>query len=201
VELVRGSEIPRTLEDTLTPRWKGTIASTVNAAAFERVAMRPEWGADRMRGFVGRLSDQVGGLIRIGENQRLISGEFAMLVMDSGSNQVLRQRADGAPLGHVIPDDAATVGFLYLGIPRNSANPNLGKLFVNAVLTEEGQRLVYETSFADHISLPGSQSALELQDLAARGIKPLEVDVQFTIAHPEMRALTEELERILREKR
>jgi ABC-type Fe3+ transport system substrate-binding protein len=200
-DLVRGSDIPRTLEDTLNPKWKGAIASTVNAAAFERVALRPEWGTERMKAFVTRLSDQVGGLLRIGENQRIVSGEFVMLVMDSGSNQVLRQRASGAPLGHVIPDDAATVGFLYLGIPRNSARPNLGKLFVNTVLSEEGQRLVYETSFADHIALPGSQSALELADLTARGIKPLEIDVQFAIEHPDMRVLTEELEKILREKR
>src|SRR5262249_56720156 len=99
------------LEDTRDPKWKGKIASTVDAASFDRVASRPEWGSDRMTAFVGRLSQNIAGLVRCGESTRLMSGEFVMLVMDCGSYDANRVRASGAPIGHVIPENAATVLF------------------------------------------------------------------------------------------
>ena len=74
--LISASEAPRKLEDVLHPKWKGRIASTVNAGIFDRVAARPEWGAEKMKAFIARLSDQVGGLVRCQENNRILSQEF-----------------------------------------------------------------------------------------------------------------------------
>jgi iron(III) transport system substrate-binding protein len=200
-DLVSPAEAPHTLEDVLNPKWKGVIASTLTAIGFDRVAYRPEWSPDRMRGYVGRLSDQVGGLIRGGEQERVASGEFAMLVLNTGSQEVHKLRARGAPVAQVVPEDASLVIFHYLGVPRHSAHPNLAKLFVNVTLSEEGQRLIYETAFYDHYRLPGSQTAAELAELHARGTKPLVIDVQFFVDHPEMAALREELIKVMVEKR
>ncbi len=198
--LVSEGELPRRLEEVLDPRWHGLIASTQNAIGFDRVAYRPEWSPDRMREFVGRLSDQVGGLIRGGEQERVASGEFAMLVLNTGSQEVHKLRARGAPVAQVIPDDASLVIFHYLGVPRNSAHPNLAKLFVALVVSEEGQRLLYDTAYYDHYKLPGSRTAAELADLKARGVEPLVVDVQFYLDHPEIAGLREELTKTLVEK-
>jgi ABC-type Fe3+ transport system substrate-binding protein len=199
-DLVAAAEVPRALEDTLDPKWKGRIASTVNAASFDRVASRPEWGVEKMTAFVSRLSENVAGLMRCGENPRIMSGEFVMLVMDCGSYDANRNRAAGAPLGHVIPENAATVLFFYMGVPRTSAHPNLAKLYVNMLLSEEGQRLLYEIEWTDHYALPGSQSANELSGLRAKGIEPLRMDARFVAEHPDTVKLGDELTRILREK-
>jgi ABC-type Fe3+ transport system substrate-binding protein len=196
--LVRSTDAPKTLQDVLNPRWRGQIASTQNAAIFDRLVARPEWGADRVKDYVARLSPLVGGLIRCGEVPRVISGEFSLLVLDCGSLFVRLAQAEGAPLAHVIPEDASTMAFLHFGVPRNSARPNLAKLFVNAVMSEEGQRLVYELYSTDHPDLPGSQSAVELVDLKAKGIVPLRVDVRFVAEHPDSGQITEDLVRILR---
>ena len=195
--LVRPSDVPKKLEDILSPKWKGMIASTQNAAIFDRVAYRPEWGAERMRAFLGRLSGQVGGLIRASENERVISGEFAMLVLDGGGHQVRKQQAKGASLAHVIPEDAGTVASLHIGVPRNSSHPNLAKLFINMVMSEAGQKLVFETHFTDHHELPGSQSAAALAQLKSKGIDLLKVDVEFVARHPEMGKLSDDFRRIL----
>lgn len=196
--LVPPADVPRKLTDTLDPRWKGKIASTLNAASFDRVASRPEWGAEKMRAFVTQLSQNIAGLMRCGESTRIISGEFAMLVMDCGSYDANRLRASGAPIGHVIPEDAATVLFFYLGVPRTSAHPNLAKLYVNMLLTEEGQRLLYDIEWTDHYELPGSQSAAELSGLRAQGIEPLRMDARFVAEHPDSVKLGDEFAAILR---
>jgi iron(III) transport system substrate-binding protein len=198
-DMVSEAEVPQKLEDVLHPRWKGRIASTDYAAQFERVALRPEWGAERMKAYISRLSQHVGGLVRVGELSRLLTGEFAMLVLDSGSNQIDRQRIQGAPLRHVIPSDAAVASFLYIGVPRTAAHPNLAKLYINMLLSEEGQQILHEVNFADHYALPGSRSAAQLAGLKAKGVELLKTDVQFLVDHPELHYLKDDLARILRE--
>jgi hypothetical protein len=66
------------------------------------------------------------------------------------------------------------------------------------VMSEEGQKIVYETHFTDHHELSGSQSARGLESLKAKGAKPLKIDVKFYAAHPELRKLSEDLAKILR---
>jgi iron(III) transport system substrate-binding protein len=198
-DLVQEAEAPRRLEDVLNPKWKGKIASTANATYFEYVAARPEWGAERMKAFVTRLSQQVGGLIRIGETPRIISGEFLMLVLQSGSHQLGRPGMEGAPVKLVIPADGAVAAFWYLGVPRTAAHPNLAKLFLNMLMSEEGQAVLYEVNGADHYALPGSRSVAQLESLRAQRADILKVDAKFFFDHPELVELSNALEKILRE--
>jgi iron(III) transport system substrate-binding protein len=198
---VNPNEAPKRLEDVLNPKWKGSIASTTNAGIFDRVAARPEWGAEKMKAFVKKLSVHVGGLIRCGEVSRVASGEFSMMVLGCGSFFVRQAEARGAPLGHALLEDGTTIGFFYMGVPQTSARPNLAKLFINMVVSEEGQKVAYKTYFTDHPDLPGSQSAGELKELKAKGLEPLKINVKFVVDHPELRELSDELRKILREKR
>jgi hypothetical protein len=66
------------------------------------------------------------------------------------------------------------------------------------LLSETGQRTIYETEYMDHAGLPGSQSAGELADVRAKGITPLRVDARFVIEHADLGNLSDELTRILR---
>jgi iron(III) transport system substrate-binding protein len=196
---VAPSEAPRKLEDLLNPKWKGRIASTPNASFYDRLALRPEWDPEKVKAFLKKLSENIGGIIRVAETPRVSSGEFIMLAL--GHAMGYRQEVgQGAPLGFIVPDDAAMLHYGYLGVPRNSAHPNLAKLFINTVLSEPGQKIMYETYYADHSGLPGSRSAADIRDLKARGIKILELDVQLVSKYPDMSQLNSELTKILREK-
>jgi iron(III) transport system substrate-binding protein len=199
-DLVPTDQVPRRLADVLQPQWRGKIASTPYAAHFEGVAARPEWTPDRLKDFVTRFSPYVGGLIRCGENSRLITGEFVMLVVDCGSYYVRQERARGAPLAQVLPEDTPALFFWYMGVPRTAAHPNLAKLFVNMVVSKEGQEAYYDLWFTDHYALPGSQSAAELSDLRARGVQPARIDARVLIDQPELRTISDDLAKILIEK-
>src|SRR5581483_7409930 len=109
--LVKAADVPRKLEDVLEPKWKGKIASNPDAALFDRVSARSEWGTDKMMDFVTKLSANVGGLVRCDDNQSVFSGQYLMTVLNCGSYQVRRDQAKGAPIAHTIPPDTATVGF------------------------------------------------------------------------------------------
>jgi iron(III) transport system substrate-binding protein len=196
-DLVPAAEAPRRLEEVLHPRWKGTIATTHFAGYLDRVALRPDWGVERMKAYAARLSEQIGGIVRGAEESRLVTGEFTMMVM--GSTHGAREfQAKGAPLAAAIPEDGAIVAFIYMGVPRNSAHPNLAKLFINMILSETGQRILYETYYTDHVGLPGSQSAAPLTEAKARGATVLELSMEFLASRPEVRNLAEELMTILR---
>jgi ABC-type Fe3+ transport system substrate-binding protein len=198
-QLVSGNDVPRKLEDVLKPKWKGKIASTPYAAYFNRVVLRPEWGPEKMKAFVTRLSEYVGGLIRVNEVSRVVSGEFVMLVLAS-SQDVTLEKAKGAPVDFTIPEDAAVAHFAYMGVPRTAANPNLGKLFINMILSEEGQKLLNKTHASDHHELPGSQTGERLNALKAKGVDILRVDVKKSLEHPETREIQAELVKILNRK-
>jgi iron(III) transport system substrate-binding protein len=195
-ELVPTAQVPKTLEDVLDPRWKGRIASPPYGSPLDRVALRPEWGAERMKAFAARLAEHAGGMIRSSEESRIVSGEFLMFVMGNthGAREVQRK---GAPIGHAIPPDGAVAGFGHLGVPRNSARPNLGKLFINVVASEEGQRVLWDTYAADHHKLPGSGSAPAVAELQSKGSGIFDINVKLWMERPDNAQLRVELDRIV----
>jgi iron(III) transport system substrate-binding protein len=199
-DLVPPAQAPRTLEDVLQPTWKGKLASTPYASALDRVAMRPEWGPERMKAYVARLSQQVGGLIRASEESRIVSGEFLMFVM-SNTHSAREWQRKGAPIGYVLPPDGAVAGFGHLGVPRTSGHPNLAKLFVNVVASEEGQRALWDTYATDHHRMPGSGSAAEVAELKAKGSGIFDLNVKFVVDRPEIGQLVSDLEKIMTEGR
>jgi iron(III) transport system substrate-binding protein len=197
---VSTAEAPRRLDDALNPKWRGRIASTPYAVSFDRIAMRPDWGVEKMKAFVARLADSVSGLIRLSEVSRVATGEFDMLVIGNTDN-VREPRAKGAPLWYSIPDDGAVVAFVNVGVPRTAAHPHLAKLFASLLMSKEGQAIIYELDSTDNYALPDSQSGAELKELKARGGSVLEIDVKFVVDHPEMSQLSADVTKILTERR
>jgi ABC-type Fe3+ transport system substrate-binding protein len=176
---VSGDEIPRSLQDLLQPRYKGRIASTPYGANFDYLATDEVWGEQRTMDFLTRFADQIAGLIRCNESDRLASGEFELFALDCSQSNAYEAHSRGAPIDIVIPSDAALLIPLYVAVPRTAAHPNAGRLWVDYIVSREVQELLAETDFMDSHLLEGSKTAKQLEQLRAAGVQFTVTNVEF----------------------
>jgi ABC-type Fe3+ transport system substrate-binding protein len=188
---------PTTLQDFLKPEWKGKIASTPYAAGFDVLLAEDVWGKEKTVNYVRALSQQVTGLIRCGEAERIATGEYLALVMDCTGQDALQWQEKGAPLAQLLPLDAAQRRHYYFAMPRNAQHPAAAKLFTLFLLTEEGQKLAYDTWKTDLDLFPGSKMGKTVADLEKRNVKFKEVTVDWYSRHPEIDAGKSELIKII----
>ena len=169
-----GDRVPKTLADLLRPDLKSKVATTSYAAGFNLLATPELWGEQKTNDYLTKLSDQVSGLIRCGDIDRIASGEFDAFAIACDTSVAQTMQAQGKPVGSVVPTDAPIVDFYYLSIPKNAAHPNLAKLWIDYIMSRAGQDILFKAGYVDHYLVPGSHTAAALQSL-----KVTNVDVQF----------------------
>jgi ABC-type Fe3+ transport system substrate-binding protein len=163
---VRPDEVPTSLQDLLKPQYKGRIASTPYAAGFDRLPVPEFWGEARTLEYANRFADQITGLIRCNETERVASGEFDIFALDCNQANALNAKANGAPIGFVMASDAPF-------------HPNAAKLWVDYLLSREVQDLLYEFDRNDYHVLPGSKTAADMAIFAGPNLKPVDIGVDF----------------------
>jgi iron(III) transport system substrate-binding protein len=188
---------PVTLDDFLKPQWKGKIASTPYSAGFDILLAEDVRGKDKTVTYVRALSKQITGLIRCGEAERIATGEYLALVMDCTGQDALQWKEKGAPLDQMMPLDAAQLRYYYFAVPKNAQHPNAAKLYSVFTMTEEGQKLAYDTWKTDLHFLTGSKMGKMVDDYKKRDVKFKEVTVGWYSQHPEIDAGKSELIKIL----
>jgi ABC-type Fe3+ transport system substrate-binding protein len=188
---------PTLLDDFLKPEWKGKIASTPYAAGLDVLLAQDVWGKDKTIAYVRALARQIAGVMRCGETERVATGEYLALVMDCTGQDALLWQEKGAPVAQMMPLDAAQQRYYYFAVPNNAQHPNAAKLFTIFLLSEEGQRLAYDTWKIDLHFMPGSKMGAMVADYQKRGVKFKEVTVQWWSEHPEIDATRSELIKIL----
>ncbi len=197
-ERVKGDDIPKNLTDVLDPKWKGKIASTPYAAGLREFAMPELLGKERIIDYAKKLSKHIGGLMRCGEMDRITSGEFLMLVLACGDQNVNLAQRQGIPLGYAIMDEATVSHTRYAGVPKNSQTPNAAALMVAYLHTEEGQTLLWQLDGYDLHLYPGSQQKKKLDAARARGAKVVVSSPQWLNKNKHYQETQREIEKILR---
>jgi ABC-type Fe3+ transport system substrate-binding protein len=195
--LVRGADIPHRLDDLLDPKWKGKVASTPYASGWREFVAAELLGQDPTFAFVRKFAPQVAGLIRCGESDRITSGEFLMLVMDCGANDVITLKRQGAPIDHVVLDDAAVVHNRYAAVPVNSGSPNAATLFVAYLETPEAQATLWEVDGLDFYLFPESNIRHATDQLRQAGGKLALDSPQWLGAMPDFSGTQKKLGDIL----
>jgi iron(III) transport system substrate-binding protein len=143
-KMVPGSEIPKTWEDLLAPRWKGQIGleeEDVDWYTAILQLMGEEKGKDLMRGLAAQRPQ-----IRTGHTllaQLIGAGEFA-LAPTIRIHQAETMRLKGAPIEWTAIEPLAPNPPISISIAKNAVHPNMARLFTNFVLSREGQMIIYQ---------------------------------------------------------
>ena len=195
---VTGAAVPRSMEDLLKPEYRGRIASTPPATWFNYLGAPEIWGAQRMLDYISRFSDQVAGLIGCSDKERLVIGEFDLFAIDCSNSETMRLHAQGQPIDFVLPSDLPVLGTRYVSIPRRAPHPATAKLWIDYLLSREGQDLLYEVDNVDNVRIPGSNTARDVAALQAGGRALVHVDLDFYARNDEaeldrLRALTQQI--------
>jgi ABC-type Fe3+ transport system substrate-binding protein len=198
-DLVKGNDIPRRLEDVLNPKWKGKIASTPYAAGFRELAMPGFLGREYVIDFTKKLSRHIGGLLRCGEAERFTSGEFLMLVLTCGGNDVNVLQATGAPVAHTVVEEGTVLHIRYAGVPKHSQSPNAGALLAAYLHTPEAQALLWRDDGLDLHVYPESKMKKDVEKVRAAGGKIALNTPQWLASLKGYAETQKELEKILRE--
>jgi ABC-type Fe3+ transport system substrate-binding protein len=156
--LVKGDDIPKSIEDVMKPKWKGQIATTPYLTGFYQFAAPDVFGEKYMTDYVKRLKPQLGGFIGCNSLDKVASGQFAMLIFDCGRDATVRYQRRGAPMAHTVPKEIVRDNVIDLGVPKNAEHPNVGKLFIVFQHTKEGQKLLWKHGAYDLELYPGSES-------------------------------------------
>ena len=150
-ELVPVAERPKTYDDLLHPRWRGKMAWKPNdmsgAPGFignVLVSMGDEKGLAYLEKLRGQQVTNLPGSARA-VLDRSIAGEYP-LVLQIFNHHAAISAQKGAPAGW-IPMEPATVVTELLGLTVGSPNPNAGQLFVEFMISEEGQKMFRDAGY------------------------------------------------------
>lgn len=150
-DMVPEAERPKTFDDLLHPRWKGKMAWKQNdmsgAPGFignVLITMGEEKGMEYLRKLAAQNIVNMQASARA-VLDRSIGGEFP-LVLQIFNHHAQISKLKGAP-AQWIKMEPATVVTELLGLTVNSPNPNAGQLFVEFMISKEGQDLFQKAGY------------------------------------------------------
>jgi iron(III) transport system substrate-binding protein len=188
---------PKSYEDlidpALSPTWAGKLAIPPYIHWLIRVS--PMWGKEKVLSFARKLAPLAGGRLRQGEEERIVSGEFPIMASTGGALESMwKWQTKGAPLVGLSGSTPASSSYYQLSVPKNSAHPNMAKLFVALMATREAQSVLEKQDYRSSHLVEGTMlskyvkaNKLKLQD-------PKELNEVFA---KEDTGLEEELTKIL----
>ncbi len=140
--MVAAKEAPASYEDLLNPKWKGLISlETEEYQWFYHTLqlMGRDKGLDFMKKFAGQNLQMRKGHTLLA--QLVAAGESAIATVVY-SNRVERMKATGAPIDWVRFKGPTISAINAIAIPDKAPHGNAARLFVDFVLSREGQNLL-----------------------------------------------------------
>ena len=140
-KLVRPDAAPKNYDDLLQPKWKGNVGLSDSAILWYAGFLK-FYGDEKGREYMKKLSAQKPAF-RDSEtviSQLLAAGEFPLGV--TYSHQVVSLKKKGAPVDWIRTMQPIVTGLKPISLSSMATHPNAGKLFIDFVLSKEGQELI-----------------------------------------------------------
>jgi iron(III) transport system substrate-binding protein len=168
-KLVPKDRAPKSWDDLLDPSWKGKIAMDEEMYSWY-AAMALAWGREKAQRFMKALAKQDIQL-RTGQSliaQLMAAGEFPMAMVLA--HRIEKMKEQGAPVEWVTTLDPVTVSLHPIGIAAKAPHSNAAKLFIDFVLSKEGQQVVLAMGRTP--SRPGIDTKMQAKNLKLFPIPP-----------------------------
>ncbi len=140
--MVAAKDAPTSYEDLLHPKWKGLISLETEEYQWFYHALQlmgRDKGLDFMKKFAGQNLQMRKGHTLLA--QLVAAGESAIATVVY-SNRVERMKATGAPIDWVRFKGPTITAINAIAIPDKAPHGNAARLFVDFVLSREGQNLL-----------------------------------------------------------
>ncbi|HEY7164129.1 MAG TPA: extracellular solute-binding protein [Candidatus Binatia bacterium] len=137
--LVKEGDVPRTYGALLEPKWKGKIINDTENFQWFSGLLRA-WGREKALAYMRRLAkqDQTFARGNTSRIQLVAAGEAPLLI---GFNHVIEfNKSKGAPIDWV-PLEPVIMTPAVVMLANRGPNPNAGKLFIDFLLSREGQEM------------------------------------------------------------
>jgi ABC-type Fe3+ transport system substrate-binding protein len=161
--LVPKDKAPKTYEDLIDPRLSPTWASKLAIPPYSSwlVELSLFWGEKKVLDYLRKLLPLSAGQVRYGEiEERVSSGEFLVMANSGSAVEAMWEwQRKGAPLVGVTASDPVLTSYFQLSVPKNSAHPNIAKLFVAFMASPEAQRIVEKYEQRSSHLVPGTRMA------------------------------------------
>ncbi|MSP37168.1 MAG: extracellular solute-binding protein [Deltaproteobacteria bacterium] len=140
-KMLSPAELPARYIDPLQAKWKGRLGLNSNNLMF-LAAMTTHFGKEAGRDFLQKLAAQ-SPQVRGGGSLLLTlvaAGEFP-LGFSINENNVENLKLKGAPVDWLKPIDPLYGELVSIGVTAGAAHPNAARLFIDYVLSKDGQEL------------------------------------------------------------
>ncbi|HEY2987660.1 MAG TPA: extracellular solute-binding protein [Candidatus Binatia bacterium] len=143
--LIPKDKAPKSYIDLVDPRmspaWAGKLAIPPYVAWLAELSL--VWGQEKVKEFARKVVALSAGRLRYNEEERIVSGEFPIMANIGGALEHMWDwQGKGAPLVAVPGLTPMNTDYFQLGVPKNSAHPNLAKLFVAFMISKEPQAIL-----------------------------------------------------------
>lgn len=138
---VKKSEVPTTYEELLNHQWKGKKISIDDSAYGMLAGLVRAWGKEKAVDYFKKLAAQEPVVQRGNTNrvQLTMAGEYFLIIAYAPTIQ--RETSLGHPIDWV-PLEPVPVQVNPLMLAAKAPHPNAGKLFIDFLLSKEGQKML-----------------------------------------------------------
>jgi iron(III) transport system substrate-binding protein len=144
-KLVKKEDVPRSYEALLELRWSGGAISLDSDAYPLLTGFAAAWGKEKATAYLERLAAQKPAVKR-GNTERVqlaAAGEYPLVVAYAPTIEDMIQK--GAPMDWV-PLEPVVVQVNPVELAARAVNPNAAKLFIDFMLSKEGQEIIRDDS-------------------------------------------------------
>src|SRR5499433_2089071 len=187
------------VDPRLSPQWDGKLAIPPYVAWLVDLSL--VWGHEKVKDYTRKVVALSGVRLRYSEEERVISGEFPIMANMGGAVEAMwAWQAKGAPLLAVPGLTPINTDYFELGVPKNSAHPNLAKLLVAFMASKEAQAILQKYESRSSHLVEGTMMAKYLRDNRVQVQEPkVTIDYYLKGESAEGLKFKEELANILKQ--